>query len=162
MAVSMGANEDSSASIEVRVLGPGDRDALARVAGGVFDHEVRPALCEQFLSDPRHHLAVAIDAGKVVGMASGVHYVHPDKAPELWVNEVGVAPTHRNRGIARRLLRALLDVGRRHGCAEAWVLTDRSNAAAMRLYGSCGGREAERAQVMFTFNLAGPGPGAAE
>jgi hypothetical protein len=27
----------------------------------------------------------------VVGFASAVHYVHPDKAPELWINEVGVA-----------------------------------------------------------------------
>src|SRR5713226_10560378 len=89
----------------------------------------------EFLSDPRHHIAVAIDDGVVVGFASAVLYVHPDKPrPELWINEVGVAETHHRRGIAGKLLNALLDVGRDADCVEAWVLTDRSNEAAMALY----------------------------
>jgi hypothetical protein len=37
-------------------------------------------------------------------------------------------------------------------CHEAWVLTDRSNARAMRLYASAGGDE-PREQMMFTFFL---------
>jgi hypothetical protein len=53
-----------------------------------------PVLTPQFLSDPRHHLAVAIDEGWVVGMASAVHYVHPDKAPQLFINEVAVTPPY--------------------------------------------------------------------
>jgi aminoglycoside 6'-N-acetyltransferase I len=141
-------------SIKVMVLGRNDGDVLTRVAAGVFDCAVRPELCAQFLADPRHHLIVAVESGVVVGMASGVHYVHPDKAPELWINEVGVAPTYQNRRIARQLLGALLDVGRQHGCTEAWVLTERANAPAMRLYASCGGRETEA--VVFTFKLTDP------
>ena len=148
-------------SIRITVLGRGDAQVLTRVAAGVFDQPIRAELLEQFLSDPRHHLAVAIDSGVVVGMASGVHYVHPDKPPELWINEVGVAPTHRSRGIGRELLLALLNVGQRHGCGEAWVLTDRSNDPAMRLYASCGGREADHDQVMFTFKMGIPAAGTA-
>ena len=118
------------------------------------------------MGDPRHHLVVAIDNGLVVGFASAVLYLHPDKPrPELWINEVGVAATHHRRGIARQLLDMLLDIGRSADCREAWVLTDRSNGAAMRLYTSVGGREAPDSQVvMFTFlldagihNDAGPG-----
>lgn len=146
-------------AVDVLVLGRDDCHVLTRVAAGVFDHEIRADVCEQFLSDRRHHLAIALDNGVVVGMASGVHYVHPDKAPNLWINEVGVAPTHRNRGIGQQLLRALLNVGRQHGCAEAWVLTDRSNAPAMRLYASCGGSEADHDQVMFTFKMDEPATG---
>lgn len=149
-------------SLRISVLGRGDDEVLSRVAAGVFDHPVRPDLCEQFLSDARHHLAVAIDSDVVVGMASGVHYIHPDKAPELWINEVGVAPAYRSRGIGRELLLALLNAGRRHGCGEAWVLTDRSNVPAMRLYASCGGSEADRDQVMFTFKLDEPAAGTPE
>lgn len=148
-------------SLKITVLGRGDDKVLSQVAAGVFDHPIRADLCEQFLSDPRHHLVVALDSGAVVGMASGIHYVHPDKSPELWVNEVGVAPTHRSQGIGRLLLRSLLDVGRRHGCGEAWVLTNRSNAPAMRLYASCGGSEADHDQVMFTFKLDEPAAAAA-
>jgi aminoglycoside 6'-N-acetyltransferase I len=131
------------------MLGPGDAPVLDRVAGGVFDNAVDARWTAEFFADPRHHLAVAIDAGEVVGMASGVHYVHPDKPPELWVNEVGVAPSHRRRGIGKLLLRALFAHGRTLGCTEAWLGAEESNVAARRLYGAVGGEEAPIMYVTF-------------
>jgi ribosomal protein S18 acetylase RimI-like enzyme len=140
-------------TLEYRMLGPGDATVLDRVADDVFDGAVQPALAQEFIEDDRHHLAVAIDEGVVVGFASGVHYVHPDKPPELWINEVGVAPTHLRRGLAQALLRMLLDTGRTLGCTQAWVLTDRDNTAAMRLYASVGGDPGAHEHVMFEFKL---------
>lgn len=141
-------------SLAIRLLtNSGDGELLTRVAAGVFDHGINAMRCREFLSNPRHHLAVATDSRVVAGMASGVHDVHPDKEPELWVNEVGIAPTHRNRGLGKQLLHALLNVGRQLGYTEAWVVAERSNARAMRLYTSCGGSEGARDQVMFTFKL---------
>jgi ribosomal protein S18 acetylase RimI-like enzyme len=137
--------------IEIRILGADDADVLARLAPDVFDDGIDPRWSAEFLADPRHHLAVAIDAGTVVGMASAVHYVHPDKRPELWINEVGVAATHRRRGIGKRLLQALFLRARALGCAEAWVLTDDDNAAARRLYASAGGTESPQVMVSFHF-----------
>ena len=137
----------------VTILGSADRMVLDNVAPGVFDNALDPRLVAEFIDDSRHHLAVAIDQGQVVGFASGVHYVHPDKPPELWINEVGVAHSHQGQGIGRAVVRALLQHGERLGCSEAWVLTDRSNQAAMRLYASAGGEEAPDGQVMFTFRL---------
>jgi GNAT superfamily N-acetyltransferase len=102
-------------------------------------------------------VAVAIDQGQVVGFASGVHYVHPDKPAELWINEVGVAASHQGRGLGGAVVRALLQHARRLGCREAWVLTDRTNSAAMRLYASTGGLEAEGDHVMFNFDLGRDG-----
>ena len=87
-------------------------------------------------------------------MASGVHYVHPDKAPELWINEVGVATGYQGRGIGRRVVGVLLDHGRTLGCQEAWLLTDDSNAAARRMYAAAGGQETH--QIMVTFDLKEP------
>lgn len=150
------ACDTSVIPIEIKILGRGDEDILTKVVPGVFDHAVDCQLSKEFLDDPRHHLAVAIDAGFIVGFASAVHYVHPDKGPELWINEVGVASTHRGRGLATKLLEALFEVGRGVSCTEAWVLTDRSNAAAMRLYSSAGGIESQENEVMYTFPL-GPG-----
>jgi ribosomal protein S18 acetylase RimI-like enzyme len=128
-------------SIEIRVLHRGDDSILMNVATAVFDRPINPELTRESLEDPRHHIAVAIDKGLVVGFASGVHYTHPDKPPELWVNEVAVAPTHRRRGIGKAVLKALFEVGRTRHCSVAWVLTDRNNAAAMALYSSAGGIE---------------------
>ena len=141
---------------EIRLLGAGDEEVLGRVDEDVFDYAVDIDRAREFISDARHHIAVAIDDGVVVGFASGVHYVHPDKpTPEMWVNEVGVASTHRRRGIGKALMDCLLDAGRKLGCNEAWVLTDRDNAPAMRLYATIDGAQPPTDQVMINFYLDG-------
>jgi aminoglycoside 6'-N-acetyltransferase I len=139
--------------IVVHVLGAADAAVLDAVADDVFDYPVNPRWAAEFLADPRHHLAVAVADGVVVGFASGVHYLHPDKAPDLWVNEVGVAPPFQNQGVGRRLLRALFDRGREVGCQSGWVGTEVGNAAARRLYRAVGGRESPEPFVLVTFNL---------
>jgi GNAT superfamily N-acetyltransferase len=139
--------------IRIALLGPDDRSVLDSVDPDLFDLPVQAALTEEFLADPRHHIAVAIERNSVVGFASALHYVHPDKPAELWINEVSVADGHRRRGIARRLLAALLDHADALGCREAWVLTERDNLPAMALYESTGGREAPGDVVMFSFGV---------
>jgi GNAT superfamily N-acetyltransferase len=102
--------------IDIKVLGPDDAFVLDRVAPDVFDDPIDVRRAKEFLNDPRHHLAVAVDGGVVIGFVSAVHYVHPDKPrPELWINEVSVAATHRQRGLGTRLLRCMLDT------APAWA-----------------------------------------
>jgi ribosomal protein S18 acetylase RimI-like enzyme len=147
----------------IKILQPGDDHVLMNVAEGVFDLPVDANLTKEFLEDPRHHIAVAVDDGVVVAFASGVHYIHPDKPPELWVNEVSVASTHQRRGLGKAVLRALLEVGKSHNCTAAWVLTHRSNPAAMAFYSSIGGIEGAEGGlgivddvVGFSFALAGP------
>jgi ribosomal protein S18 acetylase RimI-like enzyme len=148
-------------SIDIRILASGDETVLASVAPGVFDHEVDPALTAEFLRDPRHHLAVALDGATVVGFASAVDYVHPDKPRELWINEVGVAPSHQRQGLGQRLLRAVLELGGRLGCRDAWVLTSPANGPAVRLYEAAGGTDMADPPMMFTFRLpAAPRDGA--
>jgi ribosomal protein S18 acetylase RimI-like enzyme len=136
-------------TLEIRFLRAGDEHILNHVADGVFDGPVDDALRSEFLRDPRHHLAVGIADGLVVGFASAVHYVHPDKPPQLWINEVAVAPSHQRKGIAKRVLSALMGLGRELGCSEAWVLTDEPNTAARALYKSAGGTETPHLMVSF-------------
>ena len=140
-------------NIQIRILTSGEEGVLEQVAPGVFDMPVNSALVSEFLRDPRHHIAVAIEARTVVGFASAVHYVHPDKPTQMWINEVGVAPTHRRRSLGRNLVRTLLDRARSLECHEAWVATDRSNEAAMRLYASIEESIPPAESVVFEFKL---------
>ncbi len=139
-------------SVEVRILRPGDEHVLERVAPDVFDNRVDPELSAEFLADPRHHLAVALDGNTVVGMASAEHYIHPDKPAELWIMEIGVASEYQRSGIGRRLFQALFARGRELGCREAWVGTEYDNHAARGLYEAMGG-QAERF-VLYAFKLS--------
>ena len=122
----------------IKLLQSGDEDVLSRVAEDVFDNPIDPALVKEFLADPHHHIAVAIDGGVVVGFASGVDYIHPDKPRELFINEVAVAASHRQRGLGGQVVAALLDHARGKGCTVAWVLTDHDNEAARALYTAAG------------------------
>jgi ribosomal protein S18 acetylase RimI-like enzyme len=145
-------------SVEIRVLRPDEGAVLDQVAPDVFDHAIDPRWSAEFFAAPRHHLVVALDGGLVVGFASAVHYVHPDKPPELWINEVGVAPSHQRQGLGRRLLEALLHHGVSLGCVQAWVLTSPTNAAAQRLYSALGGRVEAEPSLLFEFPLGAATP----
>ena len=143
-------------TITVRLLGTGEAHVLDKLAADVFDYDIAPRWRDEFFADPRHHLVVALDGDLVVGMASGVHYVHPDKAPEKWINEVGVAPTHEGQGIGRRLVATLVAHGESLGCHEAWVLTSPANAPAQRMYRAAGGEAGDEMSVMFTYRSQRP------
>jgi ribosomal protein S18 acetylase RimI-like enzyme len=137
----------------IKTLTKVDLGLLMNVADDVFDNPVDETFAREFLNDPRHHIVVAISEGSVVGFASAVHYIHPDKPPELWINEVGVASSRYRQGIGKAIMKEMLQLGRELGCKNAWVLTDRSNEPANRLYRSAGGQIGEEDTVMYEFNL---------
>lgn len=144
-------------AIEVLLLGPNDAAVLDTVADEVFDGPLDRVWRASFFADPRHHLAVALDGNEVVGMVSAVHYVHPDKAPQLWINEVGVAPAHRKQGIGRRLLETMLARGKALGCSEAWLGTEAQNMAARKLYESLNSKP--EPFLLYSFDLGGGSDG---
>lgn len=121
-------------TIEIRRLLPGDDAVLGGVAEEVFDEPVDPARLAAYLAAPDHQMIVALSNGIVVGQCAAVVHRHPDKATELYVDEVGVSPAFQRRGIAREMLAAMFALGRELGCAEAWVGTEPDNIAARALY----------------------------
>lgn len=77
--------------------------------------------------------------------------MHPDKPPQIFINEVGVAGRAQGRGNGKRLVQALR--GRELGCTEAWVATEEGNIAARALYASLQGQEDPERAVVYTFGL---------
>ncbi len=126
---------------------------MDRVAEEVFDHAIKPEYLQAFLATPNNVLIVAMEDGVVVGMVTGIAYVHPDKPLSLFINELGVSAHHRGRGIGKRLMRAILDWGRECGCLEAWVATEEANAAARSVYRASGGTEDADRAVVYTYDL---------
>ena len=91
----------------IKVLDRSDLNRILNTADGVFDNPVDKNLASEFLADPRHHLVAAIDDGVMIGFASAVLYIHPDKPPELWINEVGVAPSYQGKGIGKAIMKEM-------------------------------------------------------
>ncbi len=94
-----------------KILTPADLSLLLNVPDDIFDNPVDENFAHEFLEDPRHHIVVALSDGAIIGFASAVHYIHPDKAPELFINEVGVSPAHQNKGVGKAVTEGTPETG---------------------------------------------------
>lgn len=124
-------NVSQRTDVVLRAAGPADRAAIAALDG--LSRTTRRLLAID-LADPDRRVArVAQDQGHVVGFAMATR--QPD---EVHLLDLAVAPSHRSRGVARRLV-AELATSAQHDGAHAMTLEVRSsNGAARRLYEALG------------------------
>ncbi len=124
---------------------------MAHLAPEVLDASVDPDRLAGFLADPGHIMIVARVDQVVVGKLAAIIHHHPDRAPDLYIDDLAVTPSLQRRGIAQRLLDDAMALGAQLGCAQAWIVTETDNAPARALYE---GRNAEPAAVvMYEYDL---------
>jgi len=111
---------------------------LDSVADDVFDAAIEPSRLRAYVAEPSHILLIATSSDVVIGQVKGVVHRHPDRATELYVDDLGVDPAYQRRHIATRLLSELRAIGRAAGCEEIWVATEPDNEPARKLYESLG------------------------
>ncbi len=121
-------------SFSLKRLRPGDEALFAYIADDVFDEAIDAGRLAAYLRSPGHMMVAALQDGLIVGQCAGVVHRHPDKATELYVDEVGSASTHRRQGVARAMLEELFAWGRELGCEEAWLGTEHDNTVAKAFY----------------------------
>ena len=120
--------------VRITIVGPGDEHLFGSVAEDVFDHPVTAPHLTCYLEQPNHVMCVAIAGGQV----RAVILTQPDRPPELYFDNAGVAPAFQRRGIATRMFEEIMRVGRERGCHEVWVGTEPDNEPAKALYRSLG------------------------
>lgn len=142
----------AAGGIEIRPVGPGDSALFNRVASDVFDGVPAAARLGAYLASPGHIMVVAVRDGEVVGQVAAVIHRHPDMPDELYIDNLGVTPALHRRGIGRRLVEAVMEIGREQGCTEAWVATEAGNRAARGLYRRLGPKE-EAGVAFYLYDL---------
>lgn len=134
-------------------LDPKTAPILTRGAEALFDNPVRPDSLAAFLDDPNHLLWFALSGDRPIGFASASLLLHPDKAPQLFINEVAVLESHRRRGIGRALVSRLVEAARSRGCDCAWLGTATDNAGGNACFGSVPGAINGGAFVLWEWEL---------
>lgn len=102
-------------------------DLLSNVADEVFDYDISARHLALYLAQAGHKLFVAEEAGVVVGQIRGMIHFQPDEPAHLYIDNLGVAPTHKRQGIARALFTALTSWAKAKGCKSFWVATECDN-----------------------------------
>lgn len=80
---------------------------------------------------------IAEEQKQMAGFAI-VHRAPEPDGPIAYIQTIEVAPTQRNRGIARELLKLLENSATTAGARAIWLHVAEANAPAIRLYESCG------------------------
>ncbi|MDH5675781.1 MAG: GNAT family N-acetyltransferase [Myxococcales bacterium] len=108
----------------------------------------------QFLSREANVLIAASDGDAPTGylIAYLLDRVDADRQM-LCIYEIEVSESHRRTGIARAMINSLKDLCRQLDASKAWVITNRSNRAAVQLYSSTGAHcEPAGDEIMFVWN----------
>lgn len=138
-------------------LGPGQTAELLQ-ASALYDHPPSATAARAYLGDERNVFLLAREGAEAVGFLRGtaLGQIHTPRK-QMFLYEIGVAPTHQHRGVGRALVNSLLGYCRAEGFEEVFVLTDPANAAAVALYRSTGAVTETPADRMFVYRLRGVG-----
>jgi ribosomal protein S18 acetylase RimI-like enzyme len=150
--------------ISIRLAGPGDAGLLEQVRGQMFGTmrgtdaagQVQAMEWPDALGDPQYAIVLALRGRCVMGMAAGTVMPQPDKSIAFFINEIGVLPAQRRKGIATRMIRYVFGIAAARGCKTVLLGTEWDNAAAQALYRGLGGRET-RGIVIYDWDLMGDG-----
>ncbi len=140
------------AEVKIVKLDASTVDLLGAVGPDVFDDAVLPGQAARLVGDPAHLMMLAIYEGEVVGFASGAMQLHPDKAPTLFLSEIGTVAAHQRKGIATRLVKALTELAQINGCTSVWLATEEENIAARCFYRALGASETQGV-VLYNWDL---------
>ena len=119
--------------MEIRQALPGDIPAVAALEAEIFPLGSDAAALERMRSDPDCPILCAVEAGTLLG------YVYfRSVLDEGYVGDLAVRGDRRRRGIGRALIAAMCAEAERRKLAFLTLEVRESNAAARRLYESCG------------------------
>jgi ribosomal protein S18 acetylase RimI-like enzyme len=140
---------------EVRRATSKDFNVARQAVGEVLERApVDDASLARFLAEPSCYLMIATEDGRVVGTLHGHALRHPHRAePQFFIYEIDVRPECRNRGVGRALLNAVTAEARAAGAFEVWLLTNRSNRAAISMYAAAGYRAEHDDDLMLRLGL---------
>ena len=114
--------------IEIHPLGPEDAK-LATAATKRFKGKADDLA--SWLESSRHLMLVANEGRSPVGWVYGYELPRVDRAQSMWLlYEIDVSESYRRQGIGRALLDHFLELAE----GPVWLLSNRSNEPAMRLY----------------------------
>ena len=137
--------------LTIRKLGSRDATLARDVVRRFHECRVSDTHLRQTLADEHNLLLVAEVAGELVGFV-WAHWLDRLRLErrQLFVYEIEVAPEFRRRGIGTRLMQSVFAEAAAAG-SETFLLTERSNEAALAFYRRLGAMTEHGDSVLFRY-----------
>jgi len=144
--------------VEVKRLKPGDAKLAQRAVNSLKlaherDHKnVTADHMRHFLEEDKNVLILALKDHSPVGFALAYLLDRVDRNQTMMLfYEIVVSEQHRRQGFGTGMVNQLKKIGHDLNVMEIWVLTNKSNSAAINLYESTGARRVGNDDVMFVY-----------
>lgn len=139
-------------NIKVKKIAAFDEDLLRSVYEAI--NEPVAFFNPSFFLDEKNIFLVAFSEKAPCGFLYAYVLESPEKGyDEILLFSIDTFPGFQQQGVATKLIENLKNIARRQNCREIFVLTDRKNAAAIRLYEKTGGKEDGGDCMMFVYSL---------
>jgi len=123
-------------------------DALSKL-DEADELEIDPVRLKDFLEYPQNLAFIAIYKNEVCGLIYGYSLMSLTSAPQLFIYSVDVLNRFQNNGVGSRLFQYVVDYSRRNGYAECFVITDKGNKRACRVYEKAGGKNDYEDEIVY-------------
>lgn len=107
---------------------------------------------KDFLEWPQNHAFVASYKIEVCGFIYGYSLMSLNAAPKLFIYSVDVLNRYQNKGIGSKLFQFAVDYSKKRGYSECFVITDKGNKSACRIYEKAGGRNEFNDEIVYVIN----------
>ncbi len=102
-----------------------------------------------FLDNAYNHAVVVLDDSKPIGFAYGYTLIRLNSEPMFYIHSVDVLKEHRKQGVGTMLMNKLIEIGNRHDCYKGFIITNKSNNNACKLYEKVGGKVVYNDDVVY-------------
>ena len=95
----------------------------------------------------------AFEGEQLVGMAYAYLLPRPDGKTMFFLYSLGLLPAWQNKGIGTRFMSWLADYARDIECSELFVITDKGNHRACRIYEKAGGKNDYEDEIVYVIDF---------
>lgn len=103
-----------------------------------------------FIENQNNIALIEVIEDKVVGLVWGYVLDRMDSEPMMFIYSVDVIKEFRRKGIAKKLVGAFIDEANKRGFRNSFLITDKGNIPANKLYQSLDGNQHEE-KVLYMF-----------
>jgi len=140
--------------ISIERISTMDSGTIDQLRADFDDSDWQAERIREFLADQNNILIVAKAAQRIVGLIVAHRLARLDsQRAQVLLYEIDVLPDFQRTGIGAAMIERLKELAQQVSACEVWVVTNKSNAAAMRLYRSTGGTAKQDDDVVFEYKL---------
>lgn len=120
-----------------------------REVSKLLDKDLDYNYIDSFLEDKSVFAYVACISDEIVGMIYGYILKRIESKPMVYIHSVDVLASHRKKGIGTMMINEVISFAKDNDYKKLFVITDKSNSNAMKLYLKTGGKSKD--SVVFNY-----------